>query len=341
MKALKYIILLLLILIIGFAIYVAVQPSDYEVNRTRDMEAPAAMIFQNISDFKNWEEWSAWVENDPDLKITYPENTKGVGGNYSWEDKDGVGTMRTIAMNPFEDIQQEMQFGDFEPSSIEWKFKSMDDGKTKVSWTMKSNNVPFMFKAFATMSGGYDNMIGPNFERGLEKLDSILSVQMKVYEVTVNGITEYGGGFYLYKTTNATDSNISQKMADNYGSLTQFVGASGAQMAGMPLTVYQEMNNDDGTFIMSNGIPVTERIDTPADSDILCGYMPKMKTLKTTLLGNYNNLEKAWSQAMTYITENNLEVSDQKPFEIYSNDPGLFPNPAEWKTEIYIPLKEE
>ena len=110
-------------------------------------------------------------------------------------------------------------------------------------------------------------------------------------------------------------------------------------MAGMPLTVYNEMNSENGSIIMSNGIPVTEKIILPSGSEISCGYIPKTKSLKTTLLGNYTNLPKAWEETMAYLGKNSLEASDIKPFEIYTTDPGEVPNPANWRTEIYVPVK--
>ncbi|MBT8272107.1 MAG: transcription activator effector-binding protein [Flavobacteriaceae bacterium] len=341
MKTLKYLIFIILIIVIGLAIYIGVQPNSYEVARSRNIEAPAAVIYDNVIDYKNWAAWSSWVEKDPDLKITYPEQTRGVGGSYSWEDKDGVGTMKTLAVVVNESIEQEMQFADFAPSKVNWSFTPQESGKTEVSWKMSSDNVPFMLKAFSVMSGGFDNMMGPDFERGLEKLDSLIVESMKKYEITIEGIKEYGGGFYLYKTTNADNSNISQKMAENYGSLMMYIGANTIQMAGMPLTVYHDMKAEDGTVIMSNGIPVTEKIDVAAGSDIQCGYIPKTKVLKTVLLGDYKNLQKAWKQANTHMAENNLVPSDVKPFEIYTNDPGQFPNPANWRTEILIPIKDQ
>ncbi|MBT8253245.1 MAG: transcription activator effector-binding protein [Flavobacteriaceae bacterium] len=340
MKTIKYLIFIILILVIGMAIYIGVQPNTFEVTRSRTIEAPAAVIYNNVIDYKNWAAWSSWVEKDPDLKITYPEQTKGVGGSYSWEDKDGVGTMKTLAVESNKSIEQEMQFADFAPSKVTWSFEPTEDGKTDVSWKMGSDKVPFMLKAFSVMSGGFDDMIGPDFERGLEKLDSIVVSSMKKYTITIEGIKEYGGGFYLYKTTNADNSNIAKKMGENLGSISSFMGAGNIQMTGMPLTVYHDMNNEEGTVIMSNGIPVIEKIDVPKGSDILCGYIPKTKVLKVVLLGNYTNLEEAWNKAMTYVADNNLVPSEIKPFEIYTNDPGLFPNPRDWRTEIYIPIQE-
>ena len=54
------------------------------------------------------------------------------------------------------------------------------------------------------------------------------------------------------------------------------------------------------------------------------------------LLGD--GLRDAWDIALKYIADNNLIQSLEKPFEIYTNYPRDFPNPADWITEIYIPI---
>ena len=129
-------------------------------------------------------------------------------------------------------------------------------------------------------------------------------------------------------------------MAENYGAIGAYMSQNQINMNGMPLTVYLDMNQEDDTVIMSNGIPVNERIEIAEDSDILCGYIPNTKVLKANLMGNYTYLGEAWAEVMAYIASNNLVQSEVKPFEIYINDPGDFPNPADWKTEIYIPLQD-
>ena len=90
MKTIKYIVLLLLILIIGFSIYIAVQPNSFDVTRTKTINAPQSVVYNNIIDFKNWEAWSSWIEEKPETVITLSEKTEGIGGSYTWEDEDGV-----------------------------------------------------------------------------------------------------------------------------------------------------------------------------------------------------------------------------------------------------------
>lgn len=338
MKTLKYILLLLLILFIGFSIYIAVQPNSFSVTRTKTVNAPQSVIYSNIIDFKNWPAWNAWMEADPEMIITLSTITEGIGGSYAWEDSDGAGTMKTVDADPNFSITQEMQFGDLPKSDVTWNFKPNEDGTTEVTWNIFGKDLPFGFKAFTTLMGGMEKQIGPYYERSLVLLDSVLQAEMKVYTVKVDGITEHGGGFYMYKTAAATPTNISQIMGENYTEILAYMAQNNIKQTGMPFTIYNEPDVN-GNVVMSNAIPILNKEVIDETSTVLCGYMPKTEALKTTLKGNYTNLTEAWTVAYKYISEYKLEQSDLKPFEIYQNDPGEFPNPADWITEIYIPIK--
>lgn len=341
MKSLKYILFFLLIIIVGFAIYVSVQPNNFEVSRTRNINAPASVIYNNVIDFNNWEAWSSWKEKDPTTTFSYSKKTIGVGAYFSWVDKEGEGTMKVVSTTPNTSIEHEMQFNNFEPSTVNFSLEPVDHGSTKTTWKINSEKLPFIFKAMAVFSGGFDHMIGPDFDRDLEKLDHIIVESTKKYNIEINGITEYGGGFYLYKTTSATGANINNIMAQQYKSITNYMVANKITQNGSPFTIYLENNLKNGNVIMSNAIPVKEKINITGESQVLCAYAKKTKVLKTTLTGNYTNLGSAWKEAYIFIEQNGLKVNPNiKPFEVYTNDPEQYANPADWITEIYIPIKE-
>ena len=339
MKFLKYLLFLILIVVIGFAIYVAVQPSDFEVSRSRTIEAPAAVLYGNVIDLKNWEAWSPWVEKEPDLKITYPEQTKGVGGAYSWEGKDGVGKLKIVATETNASIDQEMQFGDYHPSKVNWMFEPTEDNKTKVTWKMNGEKTPFIFKAFAAFTGGFDNMVGPDFERGLEKLDSLAVSDMKKYVINIDGVTQHGGGFYLYNTTSCKMDEFKTKMVEMMTKMGEFVEKNKVPMAGAPYVIYHKWDEENNAVMFSCCVPTTSKI-IAAESDVLTGQLKPFKALKTTLKGDYENLKEAWETAMKYVPENTLEFTENGPMiESYVTDPMTEPNPANWITEIYLALK--
>ena len=110
MKFVKYLLFLLLIILIGLAIYVAVQPNSFSVTREKVIDAPASVVYQNVIDFKKWPNWSPWIEKEPNLTLNFPEQTSDIGGSYSWEGKDGKGNMKTVATVPNESIDQKLQF---------------------------------------------------------------------------------------------------------------------------------------------------------------------------------------------------------------------------------------
>ncbi|TYA57538.1 SRPBCC family protein [Formosa maritima] len=338
MKLLKYLIFFLLIVFIGLAIYIAVQPNSFEVKRTRTIEAPASVIYNNVIDFKNWEAWSSWVEKDPKTVITLDEQTKDIGGSYSWVDQDGNGRMKTIDATENVSIDQELQFGDSEPSNIHWSFSSTPDGKTEVIWKMNSEKIPFMFKAYAAFTGGFDTMIGPDFERGLEKLDSIVVASMKIYSVNVIGLTQHGGGFYLYNTSSCKIDDLKEKMQTMLPQVINY-GMSNNTMAGPPFVIYHKWDEENNAVMFSCCIPTTAQVIT-TESDILTGQLEPFKAVKTILKGDFEYLQEAWNSSFKYIETNNLIPKEIGPMiEVYVTDPSLNPNPADWITEIYIAVE--
>ncbi|WP_242158852.1 SRPBCC family protein [Aestuariivivens sediminis] len=339
MKGFKYVQLLILVLVIGAAIYITVQPNSFEVTRSRTIKAPAAVIYDHIIDFKNWEAWSPWIEQDSTIILTYPEQTKGVGGSYSWRDKDGVGTMKTLEAEADRTITQEMQFEDFPPSTITWRFNPMSSGETEVTWAISGEDLPFGFKMYTVLKGGMEEQIGPNFERGLEKLDSMVIADMNKYHITIEGQTEYSGGYYLYNTTSCKISDFESKMMEMMPKVEQFVTDHHINTAGASFVSFLKWDEANNATIFSCCVPTSEKV-IATESDIQTGKLEPFKAIKTTLTGDYEHLKEAWDKAMQYVTDTGYEFTQQGPMlEVYQTNPENTPNPSKWITEIYIAVK--
>lgn len=340
MKALKYIFFLLLIAIIGLAIYIAVQPNAYDFSRSRTINAPASVLFNKVNDYKNWPSFSPWIEQEPSASLTYGNKTSGIDGNYSWNGEIlGEGSMKTLAVEENESIKQHIQFvKPFESESdINWYFEDTKDG-TKVTWNMKGEK-DFMTKMYTTFAGSIEDMTGPDFERGLFKLDSVVSADMKKYSITVNGITEHGGGFYIYNTVSCKIPDMPMHVQQMMPKLGAYAMENNIKVAGAPFNFFHKWDKDNNTVMFSCCVPTTNKIIS-TNPEILTGQLKSFKALKTTLKGDYENLKEAWETTMTYITENGLQTDENGPMlEAYINDPMETPNPANWMTEIYIALK--
>ena len=340
MKILKYVLFLIIIVGIGLAIYIAVQPSTYNISRSAEINAPSAVVHHYVDDYTKWPEWSPWLEQEPDAEIVYGDKTAGVGAYYSWKGEVlGEGNIETMYVSN-DSINQVINF--IKPykstSGVYWNIEAHEN-TTKVTWGMKGE-MGFMNKAFVTFGGGMDKMLGPDYERGLKKLDSVVVDGMKKYTVTDNGPVDHGGGYYLYMTTSCRQDETGQKMAAMFPEIKAFMETNNLAMAGMPFALYEKWDEEAGTTIFSACLPVKEKIVTPAGSNVLCGYITPQKYYKTTLKGDYINLKEAWPKAMEYISAAGYEgVEGISPFEVYVNDPMEYPNPADWTTEIYIAIQ--
>ena len=346
MKILKYLFFLILLCVIGGAIYFGTKDGKFDVAETKIINAPAELIYDQIKDFKNWENWGPWLQIDPNIKISKSEKSDGEGSTYAWKSNHealGNVSVETKKVIPLKEIDQEIVvetlFGESK-SDVYWRFENTETpGQTKVTWGVKGDP-PFLEKVMMSFrEHDIGTGVGILFPQGLANLDSLVIDEMNKFIINVDGVTKYEGGYYLYNSAASKLSEIGAKMGLLFGQVSGFMSENKIPQDGMPFTIYNQIDELNSSTIFSACIPVANRVITPKDSPVLSGYMWPVTALKTTLKGNYQNLGEAYTKANEYIATNNLKLHPSaKMFEIYRNDPGLITNPANWLTEIYIPL---
>lgn len=340
MKAFKYILFLLLIAVIGTSIYVAIQPNNFEVSRTRTINAPAEVIYNNVIDFKNWKDWISWVETNPNIELIYPEQTSGINGSYSWQDDSGLGTMTTLEAMPNTSIYQQMTIGDFPASNINWTFTPETDNTTQVTWRISGDNLPFGFKAYTAFAGSMEEQIGSQYERSLEKLDSVVIAQMKKHKITENGVKTYNGCYYIYNSTTCKIDALETNMQTMFSKLHRYASANSITISGASFVNYSQWNETTNQVSFSCGLPTSE-LEMVNDSTIQSGQIVPFNAVKTTLKGHYNYLKETWDVALKQVTNKGFEFSPNGPMlEIYTTDSSTTLNPANWVTEIYIGIND-
>jgi hypothetical protein len=95
------------LIILGGLIWLATQPANYEVLRSRVIDVSPEQVFKQVEDFKHWESWSPWLMHEPDSTMEYGDSTTGPGGWYSWNGQHiGAGKMTHVSMIENESIEQ-------------------------------------------------------------------------------------------------------------------------------------------------------------------------------------------------------------------------------------------
>jgi hypothetical protein len=171
---LKRIVLGLAAIIALFAVYVALQPSAYRVERSAIVVAPAPSVFQEVNDFHAWQAWSPWAKLDPDAKSTFEGPASGEGAVFRWagNEKVGEGSMTLTESKPDERVAIRLDFVKPWAGTSDTEFTFKPDGpRTVVTWAM-SGERSFIEKAVCLVFNG-DKMIGGEFEKGLANLKQV------------------------------------------------------------------------------------------------------------------------------------------------------------------------
>ncbi len=170
MKILKYIGFGILGFIVLLLIIPAFLSSKVIVSRTANVAAPSDSVFNYLSNFNNFTQWSPWVEKEPSAVVTVEGS--GVGSKYSWKgEKVGAGSMTIVGLEPNKAVDIKLEFT--EPwqslAGTKWSVAPADGG-SKVTWEM-SQDLSYMQRYFGLKM---DAMVGPDFEKGLSNIKSKL-----------------------------------------------------------------------------------------------------------------------------------------------------------------------
>ncbi|RMF70984.1 MAG: hypothetical protein D6738_14935, partial [Acidobacteria bacterium] len=167
------IVAILVVAVIGLALYATTLPAGYAVERSVVIAADPALVREYAADLARWDDWTPWKEIDPTIEVTLGERTRGVGAHQSWTGKSGTGELTITADDPDHGIEYDMAFDEgafVSKGALEWE---PVDGGTRVTWRMWGDApglVARLFFHFFSM----EDRIGQDFDRGLAKLKQVV-----------------------------------------------------------------------------------------------------------------------------------------------------------------------
>jgi polyketide cyclase/dehydrase/lipid transport protein len=172
---LKAILLVLVAIVAVLLIVIAMQPSEYQVQRTALISAPPEIVFEQVNDLHKFQAWSPWARMDPDSKVAFSGAPSGAGASFTWSgSKTGEGSMTITGSRSGQSVTANLDFiKPFESSSVvEFDFEPKGE-QTEVTWKMTGENT-FATKAFQLFVN-MDKLVGGDFEKGLAQLNAIVA----------------------------------------------------------------------------------------------------------------------------------------------------------------------
>lgn len=196
-KILRFFGILILVLLLGFLVLCAVSPSEVKVERSTTIDAPKAVVWEQIVKFSNWDNWSPWKEQDTTI-ISDISGTDGQQGSvYHYVGKrSGEGSSTNIGVSDGE-MKYEMNFIKPFKAKADGYYRIADDGgRTKVVWYFHQDQNFFM-RGFAAIMG-MKGMLTKSFDRGLELMKNYTETHKETAVVPTMPVTEIQFPAHIY-----------------------------------------------------------------------------------------------------------------------------------------------
>ena len=159
--------LVVALLAIGFAL-----PSQFKVQRSIEIGAPAAKVYPLIAAPAAWSKWSVWNQRDPKMTLEYAGPESGAGARWRWQsESEGNGEMEFTEAEVDRRIAYRLSFPDMGMQSTGLLTIEPAASGVRLTWTnegdMGGNPVNRWFGLFM------DRLVGPDFETGLANLKKL------------------------------------------------------------------------------------------------------------------------------------------------------------------------
>lgn len=334
MKALKIVIIILVVLLAIFLIPPLFMPSELYLEESKVLTAPTEVIWDQVNCLENWEEWDVWHQ-DTNLVGYYEGPTCGKDAKNIWDMKtsDEGGSQVIVETQEYEYIKTFLDFREMGSAESEFFFEKMDEG-TKITWNFKSDSQYPIMRWVNTLL--VKPMVTQAYKDGLNNLEELTKDMQPTPKYTTGeiGIKEVKSTYAMTYRIKCTMEEISEAMGPAFGEIMQVISSNGAQVIGAPFSIWYEWEDEMMEF--DNAIPINKKIN--GTDKVLPIKTYQGKVAHVSHMGEYSTTHLSWEILESYLKDNNLEKNGA-PYEVYVTDPQNVPDPSKWITELYWPIK--
>lgn len=313
MRILKYVLLLLLLFSVAFIVFVATQPSDYKIKRSKEIKVAKDIVFNFVADSSAIADWNPWDKNETIFKINTSTSADSIFQNIIVNNEENKSLLQ---------------------------FQKTKSG-TLVTWEL-NGKLDFNLKMLSVLQGGIDNVIGNKLDKGLNNIEDYLVKELTTYTIKVHGLVTKHTTNYIQQIDTCSLADFQKTSKSMLQNMLSFVEKNDIKITGLPFIIYENKNTENNQTIFAMCVPVEEEILTTEGSEISGGHFDEFLAVKATLVGDYSHNKEAWKKTASFIKNKKLvEDESGKHIEIYKVSLPKERKPSKWVTEIYIPVKKK
>tara|TARA_R110002096_G_scaffold126532_3_gene273585 strand:+ start:9956 stop:10990 length:1035 start_codon:yes stop_codon:yes gene_type:complete len=334
MKVLKVLVIILVILVGGYAAWMATIPADFKVEKTKEINAPASKVYSQVVDLTTWKNWSYWDLMDSTNVVTYDGTPGEIGASYSWEgDLTQKGRFEITELDANKKLGYDIEF-DGQGGGFGALVMEENEGKTTVSYSFE------MKFGFWDRIGSYfmDGVMGMAFDSSLVNLKSYieaLPADKPSYEASIELMENTPMAYYAVTDEIPMSDLNSEFFASRFGEVGQYLGKEAANLSGAPFAVYHLWDTENKMTKVSVALPVNSELE--GNDRVQKGMTHEGTVLKGSHWGDYAATGELHMAIDKYAADNSFQIVGS-PWEVYVTDPTTEADTSKWLTEIYYPV---
>ena len=217
----------------------------------------------------------------------------------------------------------------------QWSISSLNDSVSKVKVYIKDLEHSLANKISIPFSH-------TDFEKRTLKTvsnftDKLLE-HLKKIKVKVEGESFSRSTYCAYIPMKGLQVEKARGMMKNYSLLTQVLSSDQVKMNGTPFVEVTDWNQQNDSIEYHFCFPIIKNDSLPKHPLIQYKQYQGVKALKAIYNGNYITSDRAWYALLEYADRKNIAI-ENKPVEVFNNNPNFGGNELRWEAEIYMPIK--
>jgi effector-binding domain-containing protein len=332
MKILKWLLIVVLAIVALVLIIAAFVPRDRMFTNSIEIESSPRLIFAQVNSLQNWDNWSPFLEDDPEMTSVYSGPNFGVGNRQEWKSKkSGDGALEIVESINENKVVFALDFGMGELYQT-WFILDRTPDFVNVTWVSKMDNLSYpMGRLMMTL---FKVRMEKTFQRGLDNLKKYveglpadcISGEVEVVNVPARTV--------LAITSNVTNDQIMEFLQQSFGTIMGIIEANRLKATGAPITIYK---GDETTveWGATAAIPVN-RAPAKLPEGIAKLDLPATKAVSVLHIGSYQTASDSYYKVLDYIMANGMEITGDS-WEEYLTTPDV-EDPMQIQTKIYFPV---
>ncbi len=301
-------------------------PRFVHVERSIEIERPAATVFVLLNGFKSFTSWSPWVARDPDTRYEYSGPEAGIGARMDWSGDPrlvGSGWQEITASEPYSMVRSRLDFDQQGKAEVYFQLTETDSG-VHLTWgfdTDLDEGQGFLGGILTRYFGlFFDTWVGSDYEQGLANLkafaeslppEDFSDLNVEVLDAQALDI------LYISGVSSQDPGDIADALEAAYDEISAFIKDNELEVSGGRMAITQAWDTDGYRF--DAAIPVHMK-PLELSENIRAGLSPSGPSVRVVHQGSYESMAPSYGKLAAYMAAHALKEGTVS-WEYYVSDP--------------------